>query len=385
MEENVRVLDFIYEPAEAAPGDTVKCRAVFTGNEVDVETAALYISHNVVSNAYGFDTAYDIHVLDTDIRKGFFSDNTTCIEFSLIVPPDIMYTSAMIPDDWLSVIPNSGELALPDTIRSITKDEMLEALDTIASNPARWIQSFQANPGPEDMLLYSSLPFLLQIFTVKMRLFVKVEGHPTIQSDYTVRYHSRFEKYIPGVYVNSNPSIDSIGIFIVNEPNRTTYDPSENNHTYIRLFTRDDEGDGGSGSPDTTPVLLLDTGYTYFIAAFTGQIDSTLTIDAARQGGGPALEKHRKQWFIRCEGENIDKVSGYDYMSIGGLSTTIESMQPPLDKNVRSATIWVQVFDTILNELFRPVGSTLAEARVSFRYTRAYLDNAELIKKTRME
>jgi hypothetical protein len=50
---------------------------------------------------------------------------------------------------------------------------------------------------------------------------------------------------------------------------------------------------------------------------------------------------------------------------------------PSLDSRIKTATIWLEVYDFLLNEINRPKASTLKEVGVTFSYTRAYLDAAK--------
>jgi hypothetical protein len=49
-DDRVRVLDFVYDPAEAAPGDTVSCTAYFAGIPVDTNDISWHVSWNMVAN-----------------------------------------------------------------------------------------------------------------------------------------------------------------------------------------------------------------------------------------------------------------------------------------------------------------------------------------------
>ena len=103
--DKVRLIDFIYEPSEAAPGDTVTIKAIFSGKEITPEELSWKVSTRVVKNIYGMDTAFDIHPLQYKTEQCYFSDNTSCISVEMVIPEDILYQSPMIPDDWQSGLP----------------------------------------------------------------------------------------------------------------------------------------------------------------------------------------------------------------------------------------------------------------------------------------
>ena len=66
--DKVRLLDFIYEPAEAAPGDTVSVKAIFSGKKIMPEDLTWKISYTVVTNLYGVNTALDTHLLEQNAQ-----------------------------------------------------------------------------------------------------------------------------------------------------------------------------------------------------------------------------------------------------------------------------------------------------------------------------
>jgi hypothetical protein len=101
----LRVLDFIYNPPEAAPGDTVQVKAVFAGKKVYLADIDWKISYNLINNVYGTDTAFDIVPLPVTPVENYFSKNTTCISFSFIVPEDIIAKHGQIPANWWELVP----------------------------------------------------------------------------------------------------------------------------------------------------------------------------------------------------------------------------------------------------------------------------------------
>lgn len=389
----IRTIDFIYEPAEAAPGDSVVVKAIFAGAGKNLVQEDIYwtVSFNVFTNFYGVDTAMDIQPLIATPVPCTFSDNTSCIGIKFQIPEGIMYTHSMIPDDWASLIPNKNQSEIPDIVSFLGKNDILSVLDSLSVAAPLWASALESNPNVEDSLLQNDtlyfvykteiekyIPAILQLFTVNIRLFAKIEGAPRIRSTYAVRYNSRF-KDLPGsrVYYNTNPVIDSVGIYKVTGEDLMTFDPAENKYKaqFFRLF-------GPGDNINTVQTIIIDKGYTYFIAGFTSAIDTALSIDAAFSGADATVEKHYTQWYFQHDENEIGGVSAYDFMNIMSMGNFIEPIYPPVDKRVQSFTIWLEVYDYLLNELFRPVGSTVREVSGKFSYTDAYL-NAVKDKKNR--
>ena len=103
--EKTRMLDFIYEPAEAAPGATVLLTAVFAGKEISANELTWKISKQLVMNEYGAETALDTADLSITLRDASFSDNTSTVSFSFVIPDDVLKNSPIIPERWIDRLP----------------------------------------------------------------------------------------------------------------------------------------------------------------------------------------------------------------------------------------------------------------------------------------
>ena len=378
----VRILDYVYKPAEAAPGDTVYLKAVFAGKQIELQNISWKISHNILMNNYDTDTAYTIKPIDAQIIPTPFSSHTYCVGMKLVIPLDIMYQSSMIPENWTTKIEELDLSAVEIPIAG--KSAFLPLLDTLACHAAQWEKAFsqRVNNLVEDslsmadpyFLVYNNelkeyLPSLLQIFTVKMRIITDVNGFQKIKSDYSVRYNSKFSG-LPqsNIYKNTNPVIDSIGVYIVKEKGRVSYNPAENIHDFVRLLGPSDTLIPGYTSGDSVRQITVNTNYSYFFAAFNNNVDSTVTIESALNGAIPTLEDHRAQWYFQVNTSETQGVSGYDYMDIGNHGNLITPFSPPKDNRLQSFTLWCELYDYKLNELFRPVGSALKEVYGKFVY-----------------
>lgn len=115
----LRLLDMQFEPAEAAPGDTVTVKAIFAGRQVLQSDARWRISYSVVTNYYGVDTAYDIQPFQPEYIPSAFSDQTSCLAFKIIVPRDMMIKNSSLSQDWVKDIPNTYAMFIPTDVRSL--------------------------------------------------------------------------------------------------------------------------------------------------------------------------------------------------------------------------------------------------------------------------
>ena len=363
IEENdTRLLDFIYDPPEAAPGDTVRVRAVFAGKQISPGDLLWKVSTSVVMNVYGVDTAFNIKPLPAAPEQCYFTDNTSCISVQFIVPKDILRKSTMIPENWVSLIPDEYRSAIPDELRAMKKSELLNTVEGLTD----LIKNADEHSLQQASAMYSDiiplLPAVVQLLTVPVRLFAEYKGKKhTIQSDYSVNYAGSFSR-LPGsgVYVNTNPVIDSVGIYKVKGKNLMRFNPSEGEHRFYRLF--------GTERAETT-TIGIDIGYTYFIAAFTSGKDSTIT-----RFGRPGTEEHGAQWYFQLNAEETDGVSRDHYMDITNVNDSIGLFLPPADKRISSFLVWLEAIDKAPNITLRSQGSQLQEFGGKFKYTQAYLD-----------
>lgn len=368
--DEVRLLDFIYDPPEASPGDTVKVKAVFSGKQFETSDIKWSFSNNFVSNKYGGDTAFDIRPFTT-AQKDYFSDNTICYSFQFVVPTDLFKTHGQVPDNWTELLTDSISKSLPPSLTALSKSQLLEMVDLLTLSPQMFSTISSQLHVSADTLSFL-LPYFSQLFTVRLGLFADVRNGLNIESHYSVRYNSRFRKIpqIP-VHVNHNPRIDSIGIYKV-QGNITTYDPSDNKHTFIRI----DNGNKLSN------VLKVEDNYSYFLVAFHDAPDTFQTLFDLLDGSAH-LEKLTTIWFFQHDDNETRNISSNKFMSIIGEDSKNFDINTPItyydlqsicrifepsDKSIKSVNVWCQIQDDTNNEIFHPKGSSLKEGSFTFQY-----------------
>lgn len=369
----VRVLDFIYEPAEASPGDTVEVKTIFTGKQIGLSDVSWSFSPNVVINKYGKDTAFDIRPLADIPSQEYFSDNTTCISFKFVVPPDLFKTSGQIPNNWTEFLPPSILESLPPEISGLGKGQLVDMVNLLTQSAQMYTTIAAGFEVPIDKLS-SILPMFSQLFTVRIRFFAEVINEISIESNYSVRYHSRFSKIpqIP-VFRNHNPRIDSLGIYKV-QREKDSYNPVENNHQFIRIDT----------GIDSTNIVSVQDDYSYFLVAFHNHPDTFQTLyDLSGPSGSFHLEKLTTIWFFQQNDQETKHISANRFMKASGKDTksyiinstlnyydlqSVSKILPPTDKSIKTINVWCQVHDYTDNEIFHPVGSSLMEGSFTFQY-----------------
>jgi hypothetical protein len=355
--DKARLLDFIYEPAEAAPGDTVLLKAVFAGRTVTAEELTWRMSPKIIVNNYGVTEAIDTVPLEILPQAYDFSDRTNSVAMRFVIPKGIIAESPLIPDKWTNAIPDYYREHIPSELLAKSKTDLLTMFEHLASANDPSLASI-------DDTTRALLPMLLQCFTVQMRIYCSIANDHTIMSAYSVRYNSRFATTQTGhsIPINHNPRIDSVGVYIVHKANLSTFDPTSGKYSFD-YFTMPD-----SSATD----IAIDDNNTYFMATFVGNVDTTLSIDAAMGNGKPLPEQNVLQWYLQFNQREMENVSAYDLPAIDGnrsvAGQNLSILSPSKNKAITTCTAWLEVSDQFLNEYYRPQGSTLKELRLRFIY-----------------
>jgi len=385
--DRVRLLDFTYKNVadstlcEFAPGDTVLLEAYFAGKEVS--SIDWDVSTDVVIDAYGEDSAFNVRPLaelntrDTVITRAGFSRLSKYVSFTFVVPEDIFLTSR--------------------TLQSAQVDEVLSQLDISQSEIVSAIQLLAATPvdqretvlGPQ---LYGQLepfiPNILQLTTIPVRIFAKVNSVYSIKSDISVRYN-RFFTDFENVFVNRNPRLRFFGLWKVAgtiDPTIYASDLDSKDTTFV-FFSDGTPGDLYSGGVVCThDTIEIDTGYSYYLVADTGMYnnvdlrDTALALIANEDDPVDITfsqfpETWYTQWFNQLDADEMDSVSVDDYPIVTSQGNAVEVFYPPLSTKITRMSLWVQAYDYYLGERFRPMGSDVKETGIYFTYSKAYADS----------
>jgi hypothetical protein len=376
-EGEIRVLDFTYEPAEAAPGDTVTLTAIIAGE--DIGTIDWNVSWNVVTDKYGTETAIEYQPLQyTDVQAPEFS-SARSISIRFKIPDNLIEQSAGIPDNWIDAFPLSTQQAIPDSLKSIPKHSLLQALSLFAESAPIWDSLEKTDPSVEDSLMelpeyrmYKTVfvpmaPAILQAFTARFMIQAKIDGYPDVRSRYTVRYNSRLA-FIPHVYKNTNPTITRMGIYRVERTNLSRFDPSEAQGLTYESFTLFDR----SGTDSINDTVLISDDCSYFLFAQSDTPDSAINLYQSGVGSsndGNRIENHFFIWFFVSPNDQTRKAKSDELMSVVNMwNTPVVKINPPACHDITSVTIWSQVYDEFMNERLRPEGSSVAEMKCTFKY-----------------
>jgi len=340
-----RMLKYIWEPTDAAPGDTITLTAVFAGKRKDDLRNDLdwLVSFNVIRDLFGNTTVVDSDPFNAkwEWRPVVFSPNTQAIEFKIQVPDSIVRKSASIPEDWADALPAQLKNALPAGFASMTKTQIVDTIEFYADT-----QNIK-NIRPE---IAGALIPILQYFTVPMRVFTKMREpgrlpHTIVSTQY-IRYNNRFKKI--GVPVNNIPIVDKVVVYKVKGDVSSIDDKSGVTIADSTTFIGNDT------------VITVEKGYSYFLDAISNNIDTSVTMN-----GNKILEKHRIYRQFQLDKNEIAGIHHSKYMTVNNLNGKITM---PADKNITKFIFWLTVYDEVQNERLRPPGETLVERSGRLEY-----------------
>jgi len=358
--DRIRLLDFMYEPAEAAPGDTVLVKALFAGKEITSDDISWRASFKVAMNSNGADTAFDEEPLDCTIQPYNFSERTSCVALRFVIPKNCILESPAIADDWVASLPQQLRATLPEEIANLSRTElisMVDSLSTIISKADAQEQELLVSLLPVDIA--AALPLFMQLLTVKIRLYADVSRSHRIKSDYSVSFAPRIEK-VPGISItrNHNPQVDSIGLYIVKGSNLTRLDRTGDGTEYVTL----------SRGNDSAITIERKKGCTYFLEAFVHNRDSVRTLYDIVKNEPASTEELTAEWFFELKESESENVKVNDMMNVFPVNDLTAVLYLPLDTAISHFTIWVQVTDSKMNVYNRSQGSTVFEFNGTFTY-----------------
>jgi hypothetical protein len=344
-----RMLKYIWEPADAAPGDTVTLTAVFAGKQMNLDShLEWWVSFNVIRDLLGSTTVVDSTRLEPLAKSrivDFFPNSpnpqaTQAIELKFRVPPDIVKTNASIPENWASALPAALRERLPLGFDTLTKTQIVDMIEFSASH----IDAVR--PEFAGMLIP-----ILQYFTVPMRVFTKMREPGrlphTIVSSQNIRYNNRFKT--AGIPVNNNPVVERVVVYKAKGSDVGNID--DKSSVTLDSIVLDNSGNS---------VIDVENGYTYFLDATARPIDTTVTMD-----GNRIPEKHRIYRQFQLDKNETAGVHHSKFMEINNFNGKITM---PTDHRIKKFIFWLTVYDEAQNERLRPSGETLVEVSGRLNY-----------------
>jgi hypothetical protein len=350
-DDEFRLLDFMYEPADAAPGDTVTLMAVFAGKKVNLydHIKKWEISLDVIIDAYGTTTVIDSVPLENYARRvdTTFSENTQAVAFKIALPEDLIRRSSSIPNIWTDALPSSIAALIPRELSSMTKNEIIDAIELLSEG---------GNAAAVPPVLKDYLTVMLQLFVAPIRISAKIEESyrlpHTIRSTRTVRYNNKFKDI--GIPVNKNPVIDEVYIYKVKGENIASIDNKDG--LEIMTYIRNSDGN--------YPPIEVEKGYSYFISALSDKsLDSAMIITPS--GTARTLESHRIYRQFQLRKDQTAGVHHTEYLNISNFNGKITM---PKNKKIEDVIFWVTVKDEVFGDSMRPEGSALEEVSVKLVY-----------------
>jgi hypothetical protein len=226
-----------------------------------------------------------------------------------------------------------------------------------------------------------------------------------IRGDFSIRYNRRLQNtpFAAVFPVNDPPKVRWVGVCKVKGTDVKSFFPADPafegrfslHYLYNEIF------------PDSvSDTVVIDTGYTYYLAADSGMVRYTLKagtkiIDSIRgddtlahvlQNDSIVADTSRnRRRIVTGSGKEINEMETFFYvwqyanLDLDSVSMPLDSlmvlspagesvvrMLPSLDPKFTHARIWTSIYDMLLNDYNRPRAFAFRETNVHFRYTEGY-------------
>jgi hypothetical protein len=414
----IRSIGFTYEPfAEGAPGDTIRLHAYFGGEKID--SVSWQMSYDRIQTVYGTDTVLNVFQMDGFAQSSQLPDS---MSISFVIPESTFYKTKAIQQKALDAV----KLTLPPPMMSMAQQDFagfifdlgsvsFSDISSVIAFGLRWKSALGitqgTSPGVIDSTILSVAGKLLPVFSISGIIYATAYSpfgqKLKIKGDFSIRYNRRFESspFASLIPVNHPPKIRWIGVYKVEGSNVSSFDPSDPSffgkctisYLYNEMF------------PDSVnDTVLIDKGYTYFLAADSGIVTYTLkagtkvvesvngtdtgwkvlTRDSAiadtsldryhvisARTGRDTTQAETFNYDWQYQDLDLDSVSMPldSLMVLSGGSDPVVRMLPSLDTKFTHAHIWTTVYDFFLGEYNRPSAFAIRNTDVYFKYSDAYI------------
>ncbi len=410
----IRTSGFVYEPyPEGAPGDTIRVKMHFAGEKVD--SVRLQMSYNHVYTIYFTDTVMDVFDLPVFADSNNLPDS---LAFSFVVPESTFFKTKALPQEGLDML----KRALPPSMQSFTQQDFARLMMDLGkldysdnASVLGFMQEWSALVAPQGGQpvavdsLFALVGKMAGAFSIPAVIYAEAYADNgkrlKIKGDFAIRYNRRLKNtpFAALFPVNDPPKIRWIGVYKVKGDNLMSFNPADTSfagdfsvrYLYNEMF------------PDSVyDTVIIDNGYTYFLAADSGMVQYTLKTDArvvdSITGSDTAwrfLKKdsvisdtsRNKRAVITSRGKDTVEMETFFYdwqyqdldldnvtmpldslMVLSPAGEPIVRMLPSIDTNFTHARIWTTVYDYLLNERNRPVAFAFRRADIYFKYTDRY-------------
>jgi hypothetical protein len=344
--------------AEASPGDTVRMRAYFSGE--NVKSAQWWISTQLISGVFGRDTFVDSTPLQQFIVPGsyaeFFDGNTDSIALDFKIPSDVIRKQFDLSKPVSTLLPASIDDSVKQKLSTFTIGQVFDIID-LASTPGLF-PMVRTDTLFGGMLTKQNLSLMLQAFSIQIRVSGIINGYYRLKTLYTVKYNSRMKKAGLDVEVNRNPVIENVKLYKV-LGNKSSFDPQSS--VVKKVYDL-------RGVSDT---IYIEKGYSYFLKASVN--DSLIDTSFNFLTGHDTTELLYYKWFYR-NNDALSDVAMDDLMKIvlPTLDSNTVEMYPSLDKRMKHFSIWLAVYDDLYGVRLRPRGFAFKAIDGVFKYSTDY-------------
>ncbi len=347
----LRVIGVSVSPRpEVSPGDTVTITAYFGGNDV-VSVSDVTIAHNIVDGTDGAvpRDAYPAALISSP--RGM-PDSAI---FSFVVNEDVFIGRQGL---------DSVKQSLSDSVGRM----FMKPKDSVSAMIAGLSDSQRDTLGSlvNKMVLPAGV-----LFTARSANGATLR----VLSRFFIKYHPELIARTPP---NNNPDVSWAGICTVPDTSALGFSPfdpaARGKFTMTYLYNRHNPAQCDS-------VILIDTGYAYFLVADNGiseRIDSTgaMHIDTSweylvNEDGSRRYATYQYHWFY----QNVDAASDDDdsaMVQIQDAPSACLEMKPPRDIAMKRFRVWVALSAEMPYRWSSLKGTCVRRLHGEFKFTDAY-------------
>jgi hypothetical protein len=365
-DQYVQTVGFVFTPlAEGAPGDSIHLHAYFAGEAV--RTYACSISTQYSVTQYGSDTAINFKAV---------------VDPNAVVSPDSIVLSFVIPQNFFagdSVLVKATLSTLPDSEKARYGLDSASINRVPPSQLASAVGLFLTTTdfSTVDSATRKQVAHLAEILSGQIEMHLAVNGGYTITRNITVRYnsHIRNNEFIS---VNSNPDPWWLAIFKVRNRKQLLFSLADRNSddTIFCLYAKDTSL--VAGPKRFTDTVVIDTGFTYYMAGDSGIVNNIDHRDSAYTNEGYFLpEDYSYLWFYQPDTTETDDRNPANSISISNGRSYYGSIAAPLDTAMHNFTIWARVSESASGVLNPPVSTSVRQVHVVFQYSPKYASSVK--------
>ncbi|HEX3020686.1 MAG TPA: hypothetical protein VHP36_10310 [Chitinispirillaceae bacterium] len=323
---------------EGAPRDTMTVKTYFGGEPVKA------ITWSYLYNSNSSDTIQLQKIIVPGTYEEYTGTNTDSIIFRLVIPDSFIRNEFTKIQSFGALVPEYISSTFSTALIQRKPGDVLDFLDLLSSGPSRAQNAdslFRFLAGDSNADFKTVLPYILQIFSVYLKIHAVINGKYEMESSLTVRYNAKLRylgSYIP---VNMNQKIEKMYLYRV-KGDKESFESGKDIIDAIYDLAMVDS-------------IPYEKGCSYFLEVVRKDPqDSAFSMSGFRD-----LENHTCEWFM----QDNNKLNASDRncfkIKYEMSRTSLVKINMPSNPVNRTFLVWCVMYDYFIGERLRPVGFSM--------------------------